>query len=291
MKINTRNVRELSHSQNFLKSSEFVRNLIDKTTISDRDLVVEIGPGKGIITLELAKKAGWVIGVEYDQRLAVILKAKFASNPKVNIIQADFLKWDLPKESYKVFANIPFNMTADIVNKLLNSPSSPEVTYLIMQDEAAERFIGFPVGVNTQASILLQPFYKMSIITKIDCSQFEPVPSVDIVLAEFEKKVNPMVDVKYRQTYRDFVIYGYNQWRPTLLNAFGEVFTNKQLNIISRNLGIKVKKPSEVKIEEWIGLFDTFIKFVPEDKKNIVIGAEKRLQLLQKGMEKRYRTR
>lgn len=290
MKINTKNVRELSHSQNFLKSSEFVRDLIEKTTISSKDLVVEIGPGKGVITLQLAKKASRVIGIEYDQKLAVVLEANFAGYPEVEIIQADFLKWSLPKEPYKVFANIPFNITADIVNKLLNSSTPPKTVYLIMQDKAAERFIGYPVGVNTQASILLQPFYKMTILTEIDRKQFEPVPSVDVVLVGFEKKDNPLIDIKYRQIYRDFVIYGYNQWRPTLLEAFQKVFTRKQLGLISRNLGIKGKKPSEATIEEWKELFNTFIKFVPDDKKNIVLGAEKRLQLVQKGMEKRYRT-
>lgn len=291
MKININNFRKLSHSQNFLKSSEFVRNLIDKTTISDKDLVVEIGPGKGIITLELVKKAGRVIGVEYDQKLAVVLKENFAGNPKVEIIQADFLKWSLPKQPYKVFANIPFNMTADIINNLLNSTTPPEVTYLIMQDKAAERFVGLPVGVNTQVAILLQPFYKMSILTKIDRSQFEPVPSVDAVLAGFEMREDPIIDIDYRQMYRDFVIYGYNQWQSTLLDSFREVFTKKQLNVISRNLGIRGKKPSEATIEEWVELFGTFIKFVPSDRKNIVIGAEKRLQLLQVGMEKQHKTR
>lgn len=291
MKINSKDTRKLSHSQNYFKNSEFVCNLIDKTAISNNDLVVEIGPGKGIITSELAKTASKVIGVEYDRQLAINLKSKFENISKIEIVEADFLKWNLPKPPYKVFANIPFNMTADIVNKLLNSLTPPEATYLIMQDKAAERFIGHPVGVNTQASILLQPFYNMSILTKIDRSQFEPMPSVDVVLAGFETRDNPVIDTKYRQIYRDFVIYGYNQWQPTLLDAFREVFTNKQLGVISRNLGIKGKRPSEVTVQEWVRIFDTFIKFIPEDKKNIVIGAEKRLQLLQRGMEKRHRTR
>jgi len=158
MKSTTKNVRELSHSQNFLKSSEFVRSLINKTTISDKDLIIEIGSGKGIITSELAKKADKVIGIEYDHQLAIDLKSKFSDNSRIEIIEIDFLKWELPKQSYKVFANIPFNMTADIVNKLSNSLIPPKAAYLIMQNKAAERFTGRPVSVNTQISILLQPF-------------------------------------------------------------------------------------------------------------------------------------
>jgi 23S rRNA (adenine-N6)-dimethyltransferase len=290
MKTKFDSIRKISHSQNFLKSTEFVNSLIGKTSISNNDLVVEIGPGKGIITTELAKKADKVIGIEYDRQLAINLKSKFVDHSKVEIIEADFLKWDLPKKQYKVFSNIPFNMTADIINKLLNSSDPPEAAYLLMQDKAAERFIGFPVGVNTQVSILLQPFYNMSILAHIDRSQFEPIPSVNVVLVGIEKRRNPDVDAKYRQMYRDFVIYGYNQWQPTLLDAFREVFTKKQLDIISRNLGIQGKKPSELKIQDWIKIFDTFIKFVPDERKNIVLCSEKRLQFSQKSMEKRFKT-
>jgi len=130
----------------------------------------------------------------------------------------------------------------------------------------------------------------MSVLASIDQKQFEPVPSVGVVLVGFEKRDDPVINFEYRQIYRDFVIYGYNQWQPTLLDAFKEVFSNKQLGIVSRNLGISGKKPSEVTVQDWVKMFNTFIKFVPDDKKNIVLGAEKRLRLLQKGIEKRHRT-
>ena len=156
--------RQLSHSQNFLKSSGFVNSLIERTSINSGDLVVEIGPGKGIITAELAKKAGMVIGVEYDPNFARNLKARFSGYPNVEIVESDFLTWTLPNKPYKVLANIPFNMTADIVSKLLSGENSPEATYLIMQDKAAERFMGPPFGPNSQASILLQPFYDINAI-------------------------------------------------------------------------------------------------------------------------------
>jgi len=290
MKINKDN-RKLFHSQNFLKSSEFVRSLIGKTTISSEDLVVEIGPGKGVITLELAKRAGRVVGIEYDQNLATSLKLKFANNPEVEIIKADFLEWDLPKVPYKVFANIPFDLTAEIINKLLFASNPPTACYLIMQDKAAERFIGAPLFTNSQISILLQPFYEMSILVKINRREFEPIPKINAVLAGFIKKNKPIVNMQSWQLYLDFVIYGYNRWEPTILVTLREVFTKKQLDLVSRNFGLAGLKPSELTVNQWVGMFETFIKFVSNEKQDIVRGAEKRLRFAQRGMQKQYRTR
>ena len=180
--------RNLSHSQNFLKNPEFVKGLIDKTSIDANDLVVEIGSGKGIITKLLANKAGRVIGVEIDDKLFADLRKKFQEYPNVEITEADFLKWELPREPYKVFSNIPFNMTTDIVVKLLNAENPPTVTYLIIQDKAAERFIGCPVAKNTQMSILLKPYFEMALVARIDRRHFVPVPKVDAVLAMFKKR-------------------------------------------------------------------------------------------------------
>ena len=283
--------RNISFSQNFLKDSDYVSSLIDKTSIGTQDLVVEIGPGKGIITQQLARRARKVIGVELDPNLAKELKSMFSGTENVNVVQADFLKWNLPEEPYKVFANIPFNMTADIINKLLVAKNPPDATYLIIQDNAAARFIGPPQGPISQASIQLQPFYEMAVISKIDRKQFTPVPNVDVVMAKFEQKREPDINPQQRQLYRDFVVYGYNQWKPTLLQAFKSVFSGKQLDIMDRNLKLGNLKPSEVDVNQWVGMFDVFVKLVPQDKKILIIGSEGNLKNKQSGMKKQYRTR
>ena len=283
--------RKLSHSQNFLWNHEFVRSLIDKTDIGSSDLVVEIGPGKGIITRTLAKRAGRVIGVEFDSELAAELKNQFLNYPSVEIVKTNFLTWDLPREPYKDFANLPFNMTADIVNKLLTGQNSPETTYLVMQDKAAERFIGQPVGPNSQVSILLKPFYDMDIITRIERGQFEPRPNVDAVLARFEKRSLSKVNPRVRQLYRDFVIYGFNQWQPGIIDAFRKIFSRGQLKIMARNLGISGLKPSELKVEHWLEMFEVFLNHGSLEKKGQVSGTEKGEQDKHSRRQKLHRTR
>jgi 23S rRNA (adenine-N6)-dimethyltransferase len=273
-----------------LKNPRFVSSLLNKTDIDSKDTVVEIGAGAGVITGQLLDKVKKVIAIEYDKDLVDELYRSFSKYSNLEIVKTDFLTWKLPSYPYKVFSNIPFNITADIITKLLESENSPESTYLIMQDKAAERFIGEPVGDNSQASILLKPFFDMGIVTKINRDQFEPRPNVNTVLAKFIKKEYPLIKYENWQEYRDFVIYGYNQWKPTILEAFGEVFSYKQSKIIKRNFGVGGMKPSELNIEQWVKVFETYKQYVPEFKKEKVRGAENRLKRQQKGLEKRHRT-
>ena len=283
--------RKLSHSQNFLKNPEFVKGLIDKTDIDANDLVVEIGPGKGIITKLLANRAGRVIAVEMDEKLFANLRKRFQGYPNVEITNADFLKWELPLEPYKVFSNIPFNMTTEIVIKLLNTDNPLTTACLIMQDKAAERFIGDPVSKNTQMSILLKPYFEMAIVTKIDRKQFTPVPKVNAVLAMFKKRQKSLVEPQFRQLFKDFVVYGYNRWKPTVLEAFGKIFTQNQRAVLEKDATISRAKPRELNLDQWLMLFDTFVNYVADDKKAAVRGAEERLKKQQKGLKKQFRMR
>lgn len=286
------NEESLWHSQNFLHDSQFVASLVDMADITSEDTVIEIGPGKGIITEQLLEKADTVIGIEYDKTLAQKLREKFSNSPNVEIIEEDFLKLSLPNYKYKIFSNIPFEYTSRILDKILVSSNSPQDSYLIMQDLAAKRFMGRYAGAqDSQASILLQPFYSMSILKRIDRGQYRPVPNVDTVLARFERREYPLVDFKDIQEYRDFIIYGYNQWKPTVLDAFENIFSYKQLKILKRNLKIEGKKPSDLSVDSWVALFETYQKYVGEEKKFQVRGSENRLEKKQKGMKKEYRTR
>ncbi len=129
------------YSQNFLKDSSLVASLLDRSSINSDDVIYEIGPGKGIITKQLALRCKQVVAIEKDPRLSALLLQKFADRPNVIIHPGDFLHYHLPCQPYKVFANIPFNITASIVTKLTASEYPPEEAYLTMQKEAAEMLL------------------------------------------------------------------------------------------------------------------------------------------------------
>src|SRR5215510_2298877 len=131
-------------AQNFLRSSKLVRSLLDQSSIAPGDIVYEIGPGRGIITAELARTAHKVIAIEKDPVLARQLQARFQDVENVEIIAADFLQYRILGREYKIFANIPYNITAGIVRKILFTQPWPSEAYLVMQKEAAQKFSGIP---------------------------------------------------------------------------------------------------------------------------------------------------
>lgn len=150
--------RSILYSQNFLKSRCLVDRLIDKCSIGPDDVVYEIGPGKGIITERLAERCRQVIAIEKDPLLADALRVRFAGTANIRLHAGDFLHYRLPGSHYKVFASIPFNITSAIVTRLTTTPVPPDDTYLIMQKEAAERFMGAPR--ETLAGILVKTSFE-----------------------------------------------------------------------------------------------------------------------------------
>lgn len=281
--------REPRHSQNFIRNAELVRELLELTNIGPQDLVIEIGPGKGIMTHELVDKAGRVIGVEQDRDLANRLSEH--NFPNLQLVVDDFLEWKLPKQEYKVFSNIPFNYTADIVHKLTRSNNSPSDMYLIMQKAAAYRFAGEPYNKNSLVSTLLSIDYSVQVLRAISPRAFIPKPNVKIVFVHFKKHIERLIPNELKSLLRDFIVYGYTQWALTVLDAYKKVFSSRQRQIISKSLDLKGLKPSQLSIEQWQELFNVFCNYTSEEKKRIIQGSEGRLGIQQQNLRKSYRTR
>jgi len=131
--------RRALRSQNFLRSQKLVAKLIRHSSIGKTDTVIEIGPGRGIVTEELLKVSGKVIAVELDSKLYNLLREKLQVHRNLDLVQTDFLKFELPTYTFKVFANIPFIITTDIIRKLTSEKSFQE-GYLVVQKEAAKKF-------------------------------------------------------------------------------------------------------------------------------------------------------
>lgn len=179
-----RNHEFLAH--NFLKDSSLVCLLLYLSSIEQNDLIYEIGAGKGILKAGLAQRCQQLIAAEKDPRLAAWLRQRFASSPGVTIVQADFLDLRLPDEPYKVFANIPFNCTAVIMEKITRSAQPPLEVFLVMKHEAAAVYCGSPR--ETLRAVLLKPFFSTEIIHHFDRRDFNPPPGVDAVLLRLRKQ-------------------------------------------------------------------------------------------------------
>jgi len=198
-------IRQPHHSQNFLRHRELAKQLVRASSIARTDIVLEIGPGRGILTHELAQHARSVVGIEADPHLAAALTKQLSPQAPTVIFNTDFLTFPLPTGPYKVFSNPPFSITGDILRKLLFSQNPPQDCYLVLQNEAAEKYM--PTGhSHTMASVLLYPWWEISIPHQFKRTDFQPVPSVNTSLIRFRLRPQPLLPASLTQTYRDAVV-------------------------------------------------------------------------------------
>jgi 23S rRNA (adenine-N6)-dimethyltransferase len=248
--------QKTSLSQNFLKDRDIVTQLIAASDLDVSDTVVEIGPGRGIITTLLCGKVKKVLAVEKDLSLYTKLQERTTNITNLEIINQDFLDYQLPNYSYKVFANPPFSITAEILNKIYLSDTLPDSMFLIMQLETAQKFIGDKF--ESQSSVLFKPFFEIENLGDIDRTSFTLKPQIKIVFVKFKRRDSSFIKAEDKQVFRDFVIYGFNQWAPTVLDAYKKVLTYTQLQTIKKTLKIGDVPPSELSFDLWLLFFKAY---------------------------------
>jgi 23S rRNA (adenine-N6)-dimethyltransferase len=287
--VSSKKRRRIAYSQNFLKFSSLARRIVRKSSISHDDVVLEVGPGKGILTGELARAAREVIAVEKDPNLARSTRTRLSNFENIEIVETDFFDFPLPCESFKVFASVPFNTTAAIVRRLTDAANAPVDSYLIVQREAAERFIGEPV--TTLQAVLLSARFDTEVIHRFRRNDFHPAPRVDSVLLRIRRLEVPLVPTRLENLFRDFVAYGFTAWQPDLRTAFRRVLCRRDLGRLhARGLDLS-HSPSQLPIDHWIELFDYFVASVPARRRKLVAGAHRRLERQQAKLSKSHRTR
>jgi 23S rRNA (adenine-N6)-dimethyltransferase len=282
--------RSIHYAQNFLKSPFLVERLLDRCDIGSHDVVYEIGPGKGIITAQLVQRCRKVVAIEKDPVLAAALRSRFVGTASIQIQEGDFLEYHLPRSSYKVFANIPFNITSAIVARLTMAPVPPDDSYLIMQKEAAEKFLGEPH--ESLYSLLLKPCFALEILHRFKRSDFAPGPRVDVVMLRLSKRGPPLVSRSDMSLFRDFVVYSFTTPQPSLRKSLKSVFTPRQFKLLSNNLNLDfTATPTSLYFEQWLALFDSLKRFAHPQAIYTIQGSEMRLRQQQARLEKIHRTR
>ena len=263
----------LKHTQNFLTSRQLVKKIVALAKIEAGATILEIGPGKGIITEALAQvtgKAGSVIAVELDQKLYQSLIDRFHAVPHVDLRQGDFLEFDLAQlpKPYTVFANVPFNVTAPLLDKLFTPTEGPASAHLILQRDALIGLSRAQHRLETLKGLLIKPFYQIEERHQFKPSDFQPSPGVATSLFAFEKRRRAFIDVIDYAAYKDFLSYlskdrvGEGVWL--------KLFSSRQIRALAThsalvpNRGLKSQT-----VEALIAAFKLF-KTVPASKQAII---------------------
>lgn len=238
-------------SQNFLYSSKLVSQLVNQFSLDKNDLVIEIGPGKGIITQELVKRAGFVVAVEIDLYLVHFLQNNLKAK-NFTLYNQDFLQYQLPVLPYKVFANTPFSIEGKVIQKLLENSNPPEDCCLVIRSELGKRLSSIKPSM---FAALHKPWFDFSIEYQFSRQDFRPIPNVNAVLFRFRKKSSPLLSWKLRTEYQDFVHLAYADGASVRKNLMKKYQTQKVDCILHQNSISRKVKPNQLTLQKWIDIF------------------------------------
>lgn len=261
-----------SLGQNFLIDTNILRNIIHHAGIKEDVGAIEIGPGMGALTEQLAIAANKVLAFEIDQRLLPILEDTLSPYDNVKVVNEDILKADVKHElqhyfgeqEVKIVANLPYYITTPILMNLLtrNLPIS-SITVMI-QKEVADRMAASP---NTKAygslSLAVQYYTQAAVVMTVPKTAFMPQPNVDSAVLHLEVRKEPPVRVEDEKFFFDLIQASFGQRRKTLRNNlnrhFASRFSKEELEDIMNEAGIDgTRRGESLSMEEFAALANTF---------------------------------
>ncbi len=245
--------------QNFLKDKNIALKIVDSLRLEKPDLMLEIGPGPGVLTELLAGRADMLAAVELDSRLASVLQNHFEKHENVDIVNEDFLKFDLhqyllrfPGRHRGVIGNIPYNITSPVLFKVLDEFQVIEQVVFMVQKEVAER-IAAPPGNKSYGilSVLCQFYAGVEYLFTVPARLFRPQPKVDSAVIRLSLQPEAEKRVADPVLFRKIVRSTFGQRRKMLRNTLSNLFPGIKLDTLSIDL---TRRPETLSVEEFVGL-------------------------------------
>lgn len=256
-----------SLGQNFLIDKNFVDKIIDLSEVSNEN-ILEIGPGIGTISQEMAKTCKKLVLIEIDKSLIPILEDNLKEFSNVDIINADILKTDLEKivkenfkgEDFKVVSNLPYYITTPIIEKLFEESLPCKDMTIMVQKEVADRMKADEKSKDYSSLSVFIKFYSEVLGEfKVPKSVFMPQPKIDsqvlkLNLRLYDEKVNS-------DTLFSFVRSGFNKRRKTILNSMSNIAEKDKLREIFAKVNLKENLRAEnLSLDDFINIANEFDK-------------------------------
>jgi 16S rRNA (adenine1518-N6/adenine1519-N6)-dimethyltransferase len=215
-----------SLGQNFLVDQNVIERIIQVADIRPDDAVLEIGPGRGALTDHLAQRAGRLVLIEFDHALATYHRERHKDNPRVTVLDADVLKVDLAAilsetpAQWNVVANLPYNISTEVLFRLLEVHGKLSRMTLMLQKEVGDRLAAPPdcseYGVTT---VLLGLWFDIRRSFIVHPGSFHPRPKIDSAVLTFIPLETPRAEVGSEELFRSVVKASFSMRRKTLANC------------------------------------------------------------------------
>lgn len=258
--------------QNFLTNSQVLETIVSAAELDEQDIVLEIGPGLGVLTWELLRHVEQVVTVELDKRLVGRLREEFSGASKLTIVQGDILDLApntlLPERSphqhtvYKVVANLPYAITSPVLRYFLESDHQPDLIVVLVQWEVARR-ITAQSGALSVLAHSVQLYAEPEIVAKVTADSFFPEPEVDSAILRLRVRPHPAVSRDQINPLMRIIKAGFLHSRKKLLNAlpggfaaFGVRITKEQVIDVLHTAQVDPSRRAEtVTLEEWVAIY------------------------------------
>ncbi len=255
-----------SLGQNFLQDEEVIGKILDGSDIGPEDLVIEVGPGSGALTVEAARRAGRLVAVELDSRLIPVLKAALVNADNAEIINGDILKTDIAAlirdnrgtGKVRIIGNLPYYITTPIIMKFLEEGESVDTITVMMQKEVADRLTAAP-GTKECGAITLETGYfaEVSRVCDVPKEAFMPMPKVESAVLRLDVRKEPPVQVPDRKFLFEVIKAGFTLRRKTLRNSLMTLggFSKDQIEQALGSTGIDPARRGEtLSLQEYADL-------------------------------------
>ncbi len=264
--------------QHFLIDEEVLKLITSTAELTSTDVIMEVGPGLGILTRQLARQAGWVVAIELDSKLAVALEQTLASFDNVSIINEDILQIDpaaLLQEqkarfppaisspfSYKVVANLPYYITSPVLRHFLEASVKPQIMVVMVQKEVAKAIVAEP-GQMSVLSISVQFYGEPSIISYVPAQCFYPPPEVDSAILRIDLYSQPAVAVTDERGFFALVQAGFSASRKQIVNSLAQGLglpKAEVLSLLEKAYIVPKRRAETLALEEWAHLWQVFAR-------------------------------
>jgi 16S rRNA (adenine1518-N6/adenine1519-N6)-dimethyltransferase len=268
-------------AQHWLRNDKILNQIVQAAALSKTDRVLEIGPGTGILTRQLLPQAGAVVAVEIDRDLCKLLVQKLGQIENFLLLQGDFLELDLAanlkplpqfQRPNKVVANIPYNITGPIVEKLLGTIAQPnpqpyDSIVLLVQKEVGDRLCAKPGSTNFGAlSVRVQYLATCERICHVPAQAFQPPPKVDSAVVRL-KPHPPEVAAIDPKRLESLVRVGFATKRKMLRNNLKSLIDRDRLTQFLEQLNLNPQvRPEDVGVANWVALSNWFMNEEPAAK-------------------------
>jgi 16S rRNA (adenine1518-N6/adenine1519-N6)-dimethyltransferase len=251
-----------SFGQNFLYDENLVAKIVEAAGVNAGDLVLEVGPGRGILTRALLEAGAEVIAVELDNDLIPFLEEKFGD--QIHLIHGDILEnktWAricklIGRKTYKVVANIPYNITSPIIEKLFRVEPQPEYLVLMVQKEVADRILAKPPQTSV-LSVACQLYAEGKKLLQVSRGSFRPVPKVDSTVIRLDLRDKFLGEVDPEEVLK-ITKAGFSARRKQLHGnlAKQKICSSEKAKEILKQLGLNEKSRAEnLATENWVRFF------------------------------------